>query len=117
MGRVFKNPDGKRTIVDTVAVLPDVATATQTASNMKDVVTKKVTGAQQPIDIGSDGFMVAGASSDPAKQMEVTEAVFVEGRVVVDLEFDCVPGNPTPTDVLLDLVRKQDAPVKNGLPS
>ncbi|MGB8387324.1 hypothetical protein [Mycobacterium sp.] len=117
VGQVFKNPDGKRTIVDTIAVFPDAATAAQTASNMKDEVGKKVTGAQQPIDIGSNGFMVAGVASDPAKQMEISEAVFAEGRAVVDLEFDCSLGNPTPNDVLLDLARKQDAAVKNGLPS
>ena len=59
--------------------------------------------------------MVAGAAADPSKQMEISEAVFIEGRAVVDFEFDCSLGNPTPNDVFLDLVRKQDAAVKNGL--
>jgi serine/threonine-protein kinase len=117
VGRVFKNPDGRRTIVDTVAVFPDAATAAQTAANMKDVVTKKVSGQQQPIDIGSSGFMVIGQGTDPANPMEISEAVFVEGRVMVDLESDCVIGNPTPSSVLLDLARKQDATVKNGVPA
>lgn len=117
VGQVFKNPDGKRTIVDTIAVFPDVATATQTAANMRDVVSKKVTGSQQPIDIGSNGFMVIGQAADPANPMEISEAVFIEGRGMVDLEFDCVTGNPTPADILLDLARKQDAAVKAGLPA
>lgn len=115
-GQVFKNPDGKRTIVDTVAVFPDAAIAAQTAANMRDVVGKKVSGPQQPIDIGSNGFMVIGQATDPANPMEISEAVFVEGRAMVDLESDCVIGNPTPADVLLDLARKQDAAVKAGLP-
>ena len=117
VGQVFKNPDGKRTIVDTIAVFPDTATATQTAANMRDVVGKKVNGEQQPIDVGTNGFMVIGQGTDPANPMEITEAVFVEGRAMVDLESDCVIGNPTPADVMLDLARKQDAAVKAGLPA
>ncbi|MDM4139249.1 MULTISPECIES: hypothetical protein [Mycobacterium] len=117
VGQVFKNPDGKRTIIDTIAVFPDAATATQTAANMRDVVGKKVNGEQQPIDIGTNGFMVIGQGTDPANPMEISEAVFVEGRAMVDLESDCVIGNPTPADVVLDLARKQDAAVKAGLPA
>ncbi len=117
VGQVFKNPDGKRTIVDTIAVFPDAATATQTAANMRDVVGKKVNGQQQPIDVGTNGFIVIGQGTDPANPMEISEAVFVEGRAMVDLESDCVIGNPTPADVMLDLARKQDAAVKAGLPA
>jgi hypothetical protein len=117
VGQVFKNPDGKRTIIDTIAVFPDTATATQTAENMRDVVGKKVNGQQQAIDIGTNGFMVIGQGTDPANPMEISEAVFVVGRAMVDLESDCVIGNPTPADVLLDLARKQEAAVKAGLPA
>jgi hypothetical protein len=117
VGQVFKNPDGKRTIIDTVAVFPDAATADRTAANMREVVGKKVNGRQRPIDIGSDGFMVIGQGADPANPMEISEAVFVEGRAMVDLEFHCVTGNPTPVDILLDLARKQDAAIKAGLPA
>lgn len=116
VGQVFKNPDGKRTIVDTIAVFADTATATQTATNMKDVVRKKVSGQQQPIDIGSNGFMVIGQGTDPANPMEISEAVFVEGRTMVDLESDCVIGNPTPAQIMLDLARKQYATVKDNMP-
>ena len=117
VGQTFKNPDGKRTIVDTIAVYPDAAGAAPMIPAMKDELAKKITGAPQPIDIGSNGFMVGGVAADPSKQMEISEAVFIEGRAVVDLEFDCSLGNPTPNDVLLDLARKQDAAVKNGLRS
>lgn len=116
VGQVFKNPDGKRTIVDTIAVYADPSAAASMISAMKDELSKKINGAQQSVDVGSNGFMVAGAAADPAKQMEISEVVFTEGRAVVDLEFDCSVGNPTPTDVLLDLARKQDAAVKSGLP-
>jgi hypothetical protein len=117
VGQTFKNPDGKRTIVDTIAVYPDAAGAAPMIPAMKDELAKKITGAPQPIDIGSNGFMVAGVASDPSKQMEISEAVFIEGRAVIDLESDCTLGNPTPNDVFLDLARKQDAAVKKGLSS
>ena len=57
-----------------------------------------------------------GQGTDPANPMEISEAVFVEGRAMVDLEPDCVIGNPTPADVMLDLARKQEEAVKAGLP-
>lgn len=117
VGQVFKNPDGKRTIIDTIAVFPDAATATQTAANMRDVVGKKVNGQQQPLDVGTNGFLVIGQGTDPANPMEISEAVFVVGRAMVDLESDCVIGNPTPDDVMIDLARKQEAAVKAGLPA
>jgi hypothetical protein len=116
VGQVFNNPDGKRTIVDTIAVFADPSAAAAMIPAMKGELAKKINGAQQSVDVGSNGFMVAGAAADPAKQMEISEVVFTEGRAVVDLEFDCSVGNPTPTDVLLDLARKQDAAVKSGLP-
>jgi hypothetical protein len=116
-GQTFKNPDGSRTIVDTIAINADPAAAAQLLEAMKGAVSKKINTAQQPIDIGSGGFMVIGQSTDPAKQMEISEAVFTEGKALIDLEFDCVPGNPTPADELLGVARKQDAAVKNGLTS
>jgi hypothetical protein len=115
VGQTFKNPDGKRTIVDTIAVYPDAAGAAPMIPAMKDELAKKITGAPQPIDVGSNGFMVVGVAADPSKQMEISEAVFIEGRAVIDLESDCTLGNPTPNDVFLDLARKQDAAVKKGL--
>ena len=115
VGQTFRNPDGKRIIVDTIAVYPDPSGAAPMIPAMKDELGRKITGAQQPVDIGSNGFMVAGVAADPSKQMEISEVVFTEGRTLVDLEFDCSQGNPTPNDVLLDLARKQDAAIKNGL--
>jgi len=117
-GQTFKNPDGSRTIVDTIAVNADPAAASQLIGGMAHELGQKVNAPQQPIDVGSNGFMVIGQAADPSKQgMEISEAVFTEGRAVVDLEIDCVPGNPTPADVLLDIARKQDAAIKSGLPS
>ena len=91
MGQTFRNPDGKRTIVDTIAVYPDPSGAAPMIPAMKDELAKKITGTLQQVDVGSNGFMVAGVAADPSKQMEVSEVVFTEGRALVDLEFDCSP--------------------------
>lgn len=114
--QTFKNPEGSRTIIDTVGINDDPAAAAQLLQRMKGALGRRFNAPQQPIDIGSGGFMVIGQPADPAKQMEVSEAVFTEGKAIVDLEFDCVPGNPTPADELLGVARKQDAAVKSGLP-
>lgn len=116
IGETFRNPDGKRTIVDTVAVYPDPSGAAPMIPAMKDELGRKISGAPQPVDVGSKGFLVVGQAADPSKQMEISEVVFTEGRTLVDLEFDCSQGNATPNDVILDLARKQDAAIKNGLP-
>jgi hypothetical protein len=43
--------------------------------------------------------------------------LFTEGRVFVTLEFDGAPDDPVPPDGVIDVGGKQDAAVKNGLPS
>ncbi len=56
-----------------------------------------------------------GTSPDNSKA--VTYVMFAEGRVGIDLEFDSAPNDPAPQDVVLDVARKQDAIVKDKLPS
>ena len=56
-----------------------------------------------------------GPSPDNSKA--VTYVTFAEGRVGVDLEFDSAPNDPAPRDVVLDIARRQDAIVKDKLPS
>jgi hypothetical protein len=92
VGQTFRNPDGKRTIVDTIAVYPDPSGAAPMIPAMKDELGRKITGAPQPVDIGSNGFTVAGVAADPSKQMEISEAVFTEGRTLVDFGVRLLPG-------------------------
>jgi hypothetical protein len=113
-GATFKNPEGTRFVIDTVAVFDTVAQANDTIPNMKDVIAKKISGSPQPVDVGTNGFMVAGTSTDGTKAL--TEIVFVQGRAVVDLEYASAPNDPVPPDVAMDIARKQDTAVKNGLP-
>jgi len=114
-GQTFKNPEGTQFVIDTVAVFDNLAAAADTIPHMKEVIAQKISGSPQPVDVGSDGFMVAGKSTDNAKSL--TEIVFTQGRAVVDLEFASGPNDPVPPEVALEIARKQDAAVKAGLPA
>ncbi|WP_319434882.1 hypothetical protein [Mycobacterium sp. RTGN5] len=114
-GQTYKNADGSRVVVVTIAAFPDAAAAAATIQPMKDAITDKVDGQQKPVDIGANGFMVEGPAKK--KSMEISEVVFTQGRALVDLEYDSAPGNPAPSDAVLDVARKQAAAVAAGLPS
>jgi hypothetical protein len=43
--------------------------------------------------------------------------MFTEGKAFAVLEFESPPNDPVPSDVVLDLGRKQDAAIKSGLPA
>ncbi|WP_445166963.1 hypothetical protein ACTXG7_24555 [Mycolicibacterium sp. Dal123E01] len=113
-GQVFETAD-RRDIIISIAVLPDAAAAAAMIQPMKDTIAEKVDGQQQPVDIGSNGFMVEGPAKK--KSMQVSEVVFTQGRALVDLEYDSALGNPAPSDAVLEVARKQAAAVAAGLPS
>ena len=113
-GQTFKNPEGTRFVIDTVAVFDNPAAAADTIPHMKEVIAQKISGSPQPVDVGSNGFMVAGQSTDNTKAL--TEIVFAQGRAVVDLEFASAPNDPIPPEVAMGIAHKQDTAVKNGLP-
>ena len=112
-GQVFETAD-RRDIIISIAVLPDPAAAAAMIQPMKDTIADKVNGEQKPVDVGSNGFMVEGPAKK--KSMEVSEVVFTQGRALVDLEYDSAPGNPAPSDAVLEVARKQAAAVAAGLP-
>ncbi len=109
------NPDRSRTIDDLVVVFTDPTIAAQQAKERAQSFGKYVTGAPQPFEIGTNGLIAVGTSPDNSKA--VTYVTFAEGRVGVDLEFDSAPNDPAPQDVVLDIARRQDAIVKDKLPS
>jgi hypothetical protein len=113
-GQTFKNPEGTQFVIDTIAVFDNPAAATDTIPHMKEAIAQKISGSPQPADVGSDGFMVAGTSTDNTKAL--TEIVFTQGRAMVDLEFSSGPNDPVPPEVAMDIARKQDSVVKDGLP-
>ena len=113
-GQTFKNPAGTRFVIDTVAVFDNPAAAADTIPHMKEVIAQKISGSPQPVDVGSNGFMVAGQSTDNTKAL--TEIVFTQGRAMVDLEFASAPSDPVSPEVAMNIAQKQDTAVKDGLP-
>ncbi|WAC91430.1 hypothetical protein [Mycobacterium sp. Aquia_213] len=115
VSQLFVSADNSRRIGDTVLVLPDLSTAAAALVNTKANYAKKVTGTWQPVDIGSNGTMISGTSSDNSQSIAVL--LFTEGRALIALEFDSAPNDPIDPATAVDVGRKQAAAVKNGLHS
>jgi hypothetical protein len=114
-GVTYGNSDRTRTVDDLVVVFTDPTIAAQQAKEHAQSFPKYVTTAPQPFEVGTNGLIAVGLSPDNSKA--VTYVTFAEGRVGVDLEFDSAPNDPAPQDVVLEIARKQDAIVKDKMPS
>jgi hypothetical protein len=115
VAQLFVNADNSRRIGDTILIVDDPAVAAAGLENTKTNYAKKVTGTWQPVDVGSNGAMISGMSPDNSQS--ITVLLFTEGRALVNLEFDGAPGDPIDPGLPIDIGRKQDAAVKNGLHS
>ncbi|MCV7090687.1 hypothetical protein H7H80_13175 [Mycobacterium interjectum] len=115
VAQLFANPDNSRRIGDTILIVADPAVAKTGIENTKANYAGKVSGTWQPVDVGSNGFMISGNSPDNSQA--VTVLLFSEGRAVVNIEFDSAPNDPIDPAIAIDVGRKQDAAVKSGLPS
>jgi hypothetical protein len=112
----FANQGDTREIGDTILVLP---TASDAASTLQATITAAGPtvsgGTPQPADVGTGGTLLTGTSPDGAKA--ITIFMFSEGKGVVTLEFDSAANDPVPPDGALDIARKQDAAIRDGLPA
>ena len=115
VAQLFANPDNSRRIGDTIVIVADPAAAATGLENTKTNYAGKVSGTWQPVDVGSNGSMISGTSPDNSQA--VTVLLFTEGKALVNLEFDSAPNDPIDPGVATDIGRKQDAAIKNGLPS
>jgi len=112
----FANQGDTREIGDTILVLPNASDAASTLqANITAAGPTVSGGTPQPADVGTGGTMLTGTSPDGAKA--ITILMFSEGKGVVTLEFDGAANDPVPPDGALDIARKQDAAIKNGLPA
>jgi len=112
---LFANPDNSRRIGDTISIVADPSAAAAALGNTKSSYADKVTGTWQPANVGSNGSMISGTSPD--KSQAVTVLLFTEGKALVKLEFAGAANDPIDPGVATDIGRKQDAAIKNGLPS
>jgi hypothetical protein len=112
---LFANPDNSRRIGDMISIAADPAAAASALGNAKNNYVDKVTGSWQPADVGSNGSMISGTSPD--KSQAVTVLLFTEGKALIKLEFAGAVNDPIDPGVATDIGHKQDAAIKNGLPS
>ncbi len=113
----FTNASGSRQIGDTILMQGDAAQAAATLANYKKNIdaNMKVTGTPQQADVGADGMLYPGTSSDGSQA--VTTMLFTEGTADVILEFHSAPDDPIPPDAAIEVGQKQDTVLKQGLPS
>ncbi len=114
VAQLFASADNSRRIGDSILIVADPATAAAGIDNTKANYRGKVNGTWQPIDVGSNGTMISGTSSDNAQA--VTVLLFSEGKALVNLEFHSAPGDPIDPAMAADIGRQQDAAIKKGLP-
>ena len=114
VAQLFANADNSRRIGITIAIVADPASAAVGVENTKANYAGKVSVTWQPVDVGSNGAIISGSAPDNSQA--VTVLLFTEGRALANLEFDSAPNDPIDAAAALDVGRKQDAAIKNGLP-
>ena len=114
VAQLFASPDGKDKIGDTILIVADPATAGTGAENTKANYASKVTGTWQPADVGSNGAFIAGTAPDNST---VSVLVFTEGKALVNMGIRRSAKRCGRSGFAMDLGRKQDAAIKNGMPS
>jgi hypothetical protein len=115
VAQLFASADNSRRIGDSILIVADPATVAVGIDNTKANYGGKVNGTWQPVDVGSNGSMISGMSPDNSQA--VTVLLFSEGKALVNLEFDSAPTDPIDPAMATDIGRKQDAAIKQGLPS
>jgi hypothetical protein len=109
---VYTHRDGSRTITTTVLVLPDAAAATGALDGARAGLAGQVAnGKSQPAAVGSGGTMLTGTSPDGSKS--VTVLSFAEGNTATTIEFAGAAKDPAPSDLVLELGRKQDTAIRD----
>lgn len=114
VAQLFANADNSRRLWDTIVVAADPSAAAAELAGAKSDYAGKVVGNWQPVAVGANGAIVSGASPDNSQAMTVV--MFTEGKAFATLEFDSAPNDPFDPAAALDVARKQDTAIKNGLP-
>lgn len=112
---LFRNASGSGAIAVVIQVLASAAQAPTALDAGKKALPDVVTGTPSPIDVGTGGTLVQGKTPDGKKSMTVL--LFTEGKAFVDMTFASGPDDPAPLDKVIDLGRKQDTYIRDGLPS
>lgn len=112
--QLFATADNSRRVWDTIVIGADPAAAAAELGTARTTYAGKVSGAWQPLAVGSNGTMISGASADNSQA--VTVLLFCEGKTLVTLQFDSPSSDPVDPGGAIEIARKQDAAIKSGLP-
>jgi hypothetical protein len=109
---VYTHRDGSRTITTKVLVLSEPQAATAALEGARAELAGTVAnGKTQPAAVGAGGSMLTGTSADGSKS--VTVLSFAHGNTATTIEFDGAANDPAPTDLVLELGRKQDTAIQD----
>jgi hypothetical protein len=109
---VYTHRDGSRQITSTILVLPDAQAATAALDGARAELAGTVAnGKTDPAAVGSGGTMLSGMSPDGSRS--VTVLSFAQGNTATTIEFEGAPNDPAPSDLVLELGRKQDTAIQD----
>ncbi len=109
---VYTHREGNRQITSTILVLPDPQAATAALDGARGAMAGDVVNSQtQPAAVGAGGTMVSGMSPDGSQSITVLS--FAEGNTATTIAFEGAPKDPAPSDLVLELGRKQDTAIRD----
>jgi hypothetical protein len=111
----FTDADHSHSIVDTIAILPDIEAAASALDSAKATHRETLQAKSLRVEVGVGGVTVTGLSPDHSKG--VTMLLFTEGKALVTMEFDGPSFALAPQEFVTDVGQKQDEVIKQALGS
>jgi hypothetical protein len=111
---MLTSDDSSNAIGITIVVLADDAAApTELPKALAHLSTVKSPDPARPIAVGDEGFVVSGTTPDGTQT--ATALMYRYKRALVRMDFYSLPGQPTPTETVLDVGQMQTALLRVGL--
>ncbi|MDF2826075.1 MAG: hypothetical protein K0R68_3483 [Mycobacterium sp.] len=111
---MITSDDSTNAVGITLVLLADAASTPQAfADAVANLTTVRATGTPASVPVGDQAVAVAGTSPDGTKA--TTALVFRYDRALARIDFYSLPGNPTPTERVIDVGQKQAVALRLGL--
>jgi hypothetical protein len=111
----FGDADHSHSIIDTIAILPDIEAAASALDSAKATQRENLHAKSLRVEVGVGGVTVTGQSPDHSKG--ITVLLFTEGKAMVTIEFDGPSFTLAPQEFVTDVGQKQDEKIKKALGS
>jgi hypothetical protein len=106
--------DSTTAIGITIVVLADEAAApTELPNAVAHLSTVRSSEPPQHIAVGDEAFVISGVTPDGTQT--ATALMYRYKRALVRMDFYSLPGQPTPTETVIDIGRLQTALLRVGL--